>query len=163
MAEPTDAEIGGLATIQHVADWAGLTGDATADDTPLGSLLLAFGATAAQHFRVLGAMLKDDFTAVVEAWQPGGHVPTPVQLTSAALLGVGARIACGTQRRAEVIRTEEVAAEAATGTAANALAWAKAAAPPPLPIVTAFGNSKQLRYLGKGQGCEDVNGDCTIV
>ena len=67
MAEPTDAEIGGWATIQHVADWAGLTGDATADDTPLGSLLLAVGATAAQHFRVLGAMLKDDFTAVVAA------------------------------------------------------------------------------------------------
>ena len=136
MAEPTDAEIGGWATIQHVADWAGLTGDATADDAPLGSLLLAFGATAAQHFRVLGDMLVDDFTAVVAAWQPGGHVPTPVQLTSAALLGVGARIACGTQRRAEVIRTEEVAAEAATVTAANALALAKAAAPPPLPIVT---------------------------
>ena len=63
MAEPTDAEIGGWVTIHHVADWAGLTGDATADDTPLGSLLLAFSTTAAQHFRVLGAMLKDDFTA----------------------------------------------------------------------------------------------------
>ena len=108
-------------------------------------------------------MLKEDFTAVVAAWQPGGHVPTPVQLTSAALLGVGARIACGTQRRAELIRVEEVSAEAEAVSAANALALAKAAAPPPLPIVTAFGNSKQLRYLGNGQGCEDVNGDCTIV
>ena len=135
MAKPTDAEMAGWRTIQHVADWAGLTGDAAAEDTPLGSLLLAFGATAAQHFLVLGAMLKDDFTAVVQSWQPGGHVPTPVQLTSAALLGVGARMACGTQRRAEVIRVEEVATEAAAGTAANALALAKAAAPPPLPIV----------------------------
>ena len=135
MAEPTAEEIAEWRTIQHVADWAGLTGDAADEDTPLGSLLLAFGATAAQHFRVLGAMLKDDFTAVVQAWQPGGHRPTPVQLTSAALLGVGARIACGTQRRAEVIRAEEVAAVTAAATAANALALAKAAAPPPLPIV----------------------------
>ena len=139
--------------MQHVTVWAGLTGDATADDTPLGSLLLAFGATAAQHFRVLGAMLKDDFTAVVAAWQPGGHVPTPVRLTSAALLGVGARIACGTQRRAEVIRTEEVAAGAAgSGAVGRAASAAVAGAGAQLVAGAAtggLGGQRQKEHIGR--------------
>ena len=63
--EPSPDEFRGFASVGEIAEWVQLEGDAAEPDTPRGNLFAALGVTETTHWRVVAAMPRDDYEAVV--------------------------------------------------------------------------------------------------
>jgi len=114
--EPTPEEAASFTTVDQVATWAslGVSQPATGSRLPdpvRDSLFEAFGLSGGSHVRVLALIPEEDFDDTVASWmipsqvgdQPAAQ-PTHAQRAQASLFGRAARIACGTQRRFEVVQ-----------------------------------------------------------
>ena len=65
MAEPTEAEIQGFATVDDVAAWLSLAGVHGDVHTPRGVLFRGLGCLVDTHPRVLGVHSEADYMAVI--------------------------------------------------------------------------------------------------
>ena len=108
--EPTEAEAAAFATLDDVAQWAGLAHrpDGGADiDSPRGTLFTLLGVQAAAHPRVLGAITEPNLDTILATWQVSGAAPSPGVRSQGGLVGRACRIVCGAQQRIEVIRKQD--------------------------------------------------------
>ena len=136
--DPSVDEVNGFASLTVVLDWAGVPGTADDDKTMRGALLLSLGAEEAMPPRVVGAMTEGDFSAILDTIKLDGAQPTPVQRTTADLLGRACRVASGLEPRlVEVMQRQKKAEEDLQN-----LAMAKATAPPPPPPSSTAAASK---------------------
>ena len=101
--EPSPDEFRGFASVGEIAEWVQLEGDPAEPDTPRGNLFAALGVLESTHWRVVAAMPRDDYEAVVATLTyvlpPQGEEAgretrfTPAQLSQAGLIGRFARVA----------------------------------------------------------------------
>ena len=108
MVDPSEEVCATFATLKEVAAWAGVSGDPADAKSPLGALLHALGATVELHPRIIAAMPEADYAMIMEEFLIDGVKPTPVQRTTAALLGSACRVMWGTQRRLADIRSRRI-------------------------------------------------------
>jgi len=159
--EPTEAELVNLTTMDLVADWCQLEGDAGDPLTARGSLFIMVGTTGAKHPRILGMIEKASFVAATAPWQviitpavKGGAAavtrgPTLLETGAAVLLGKICRLTAGE----EVLVVSK--AKAVQDAADQALALAKATSAPPkaaadvfkLDLVVNQGIEKELQIM----------------
>ena len=65
-------------------------------------------STAAHPGSIIAAMSEADYAMLMEEFMIDGVKPTPVQRTTAALLGSACRVMWGTQRRLADIRSRRI-------------------------------------------------------
>jgi hypothetical protein len=129
MAEPTDAELAALNTIDDAAAWASVEGDGANLETAKGSLYDCLGTRALASPMVIGVHPKADFEAVLGTWKvsmpkdgagkaTAPRAPSFAELGAARLFGVAVRQKAGTDARS--------AAAADKVNKAHALAMAQA-------------------------------------
>ena len=94
--EPSQDECSACTTIQNVADWVGIAGDATDPNTSLGHLMVYLGVTGVSHWRILAAIPEQAFELLPDSWQPNGAAPLPGLRGQLGLLGRACRITGGT-------------------------------------------------------------------
>ena len=97
--DPTQEEIDQFKSIDDVANWAGLSKGSSAEqpNTPRSTFYALLGVQPADYLRVLANIPESDLSCLIESWKVDGKAPTPAQVSQAALLGRGARIAAGLQ------------------------------------------------------------------
>lgn len=108
--EPTKEVMATWTKVGQIAEWAGLEVDSCLWKAVFGAL----GATPDTAPRFIGALTEDDFTAAfgelkLPAPDSGGEAlaPSPVQWSMVGLLGLGCRLACGSQRsQAEIAEAQ---------------------------------------------------------
>ena len=102
--------------ISSVRTWAGLAGDPTEAASPSGSFLRHLGFTSTAPMRVLGMISATDLIEFLKDWKINGENATPAQRAQAALVGSGARVAAGTQRRSAAAAALAAASSTAPAT-----------------------------------------------
>ena len=103
--EPSPGEIRRFGTVADIAAWVQIEGDILEPESPKGSLFAALGITETTHWRVVAAMEKDSYEAVLTTVTyvlpaTGEEVEgtevrfTPALMSQAGLIGRYARV-CG--------------------------------------------------------------------
>ena len=105
MAELTDAQLGGINTINEAAAHIGLEGNEGDNTTALGSLLVLLGAQANTHVNSIGLIPVADYTATLQNWRvsvaptegraASNRAPTTVERGKALYVGRIARMKLG--------------------------------------------------------------------
>ena len=102
--DPTSEQLEGFRTLADIAAWTEIPGTVGQGNSALGSLFQKLGTTGTHHPRVVGAISKEDYDALLNAWtythegEDEARAPSPVVRAQAGLIGRVARILCGLEK-----------------------------------------------------------------
>jgi hypothetical protein len=109
--EPTTQELEGMKTVQDLCEYADLEDAGELADNPRLSFLKVLGAKPTTKTMLVANISKDAWDIAMNKWQISGEAPSPIQLSSAGMVGITARLAAGitpTQAKAAELREHEV-------------------------------------------------------
>ena len=109
--EPTTQELEGMKTVQDLCEYADLEDAGELADNPRLSFLKVLGAKPTAKTMLVANISKDAWDIAMNRWQINGEAPSPIQLSSAGMVGITARLAAGitpTQAKAAELREHEV-------------------------------------------------------
>ena len=98
--DPTDVELAAMRRLRDVADWAGVTGDASDPATVRGAAFAALGAADDTLPRLIGFLPQTDYDTAVTSVRVGDVGLTLIQKASLTLMGRVCRIHAGLQTTA---------------------------------------------------------------
>ena len=93
--EPTAQELETFKTARDICQWAELLNEGEPLENPRLSFLKTLGATENTKVFLLAAIPVASWTGALDKWRIGENEPSPIQLASAGLVGIAARLAAG--------------------------------------------------------------------
>jgi hypothetical protein len=100
-----------MKTVQDLCECADLEDAGELADSPRLSFLKVLGAKPTTKTMLVANISKDAWDIAMNKWQISGEAPSPIQLSSAGMVGITARLAAGitpTQAKAAELREHEV-------------------------------------------------------